>query len=241
MRVGIGSKLKNNAARPDQIELALDKPAYKAGDTVNLKITPPSAGEAIVAVEGSDYCGRSLLVYLLRVRVWRFQWMRIGARHDLYITVTSFRPASVEQKIAPNRALGIIYLPLDRADRKLNLAIDAPVKIQPESKVSVTVSADNLQGQSAFVTLAAVDVGVLNITDFKTPDPFKYYFSQHAYSPAMYDAYGKIIESVDGAMLRQRFGGDGIRSKGGAYARPDLKIVSLFSGAVAFNADGKSQ
>ena len=231
---------ENNAARPDQIELALDKPAYKAGDTVNLKITPPSAGEAIVAVEGSDLLWSQPISLPATGASVAIPVNANWARHDLYITVTNFRPASVEQKIAPNRALGIIYLPLDRADRKLNLAIDAPVKIQPESKVSVTVSADNLQGQSAFVTLSAVDVGVLNITDFKTPDPFKYYFSQHAYSPAMYDAYGKIIESVDGAMLRQRFGGDGIRSKGGAYARPDLKIVSLFSGAVAFNADGKA-
>ena len=66
----------------------------------------------------------------------------------------------------------------------------------------------NLSGEKAIVTLAAVDAGVLSITDFKTPDPFAFYFSQHKYAASLYDAYGKIIEECEGTPLRQRFGGD---------------------------------
>ncbi|MDD5391972.1 MAG: alpha-2-macroglobulin [Thiothrix sp.] len=231
----------NTAARPDQIELALDKASYRAGETAKLKITPPAAGEAIVAVEGES------LLWSQRVSL-PAEGMTVDIpvdaswnRHDLYVTVTAFRPASSQQKIAPNRALGVIFLPLDRNERKLNLAIEAVDKILPEQTVSVTVASDNLAGQPAVVTLAAVDVGVLNITNFKTPDPFAFYFAQHAYGVNLHDAYGKIIESVDGKPLRQRFGGDAGMHRGGVLPQPGVQIVSLFSGAVQFNSEGKAK
>lgn len=232
---------ENSAARPDQIELSLDKPAYQAGDVAKLKITPPAAGEAIVAVEGesmlwSEHISLPAEGMTVDIPIDK-QWNR----HDLYVTVTSFRPADRQQKIAPNRALGIIFLPLEREDRRLNLAIEAADKVLPEQTVSVTVSADNLEGKNAMVTLAAVDAGVLSITDFKTPDPFDFYFSQHEYDVNLHDAYGRIIESVDGATLRQRFGGDAGGRRGGSLAKADIRIVSLFSGEVIFDADGKAK
>lgn len=233
---------ENNAARPDQIELALDKAKYQAGDVVKLKITPPAAGEALVAVEAESLLWSQRVTLPAEGMTVEIPVEKAWNRHDLYITVTSFRPASSQQKIAPNRALGVIFLPLDRDSRRLNLSIEAPEKVLPEKTTTVTVSADNLSGEQAIVTLAAVDVGVLSITEFKTPDPLAFYFSQHQYTPSLYDAYGKIIESVEGAPLRQRFGGDAAGGRrGGALGQADLRIVSLFSGAVTFDADGKAK
>lgn len=233
---------ENNASRPDQIELALDKAKYQAGDVVKLKITPPAAGEALVAVEAESLLWSQRVTLPAEGMTVEIPVEKAWNRHDLYITVTSFRPASSQQKIAPNRALGVIFLPLDREARRLNLSIEAPEKVLPEKTTTVTVSADNLSGEQAIVTLAAVDAGVLSITDFKTPDPLAFYFSQHQYTPSLYDAYGKIIESVDGASLRQRFGGDAAGGRrGGALGQADLRIVSLFIGAVTFDAEGKAK
>lgn len=231
----------NNAARPDQIELALDKAKYQAGDVVKLTITPPSAGEAIVAVEGESLLWSKRVTLPAEGSIVEIPVSQEWNRHDLYITVTSFRPASSQQKIAPNRALGVIFLPLDREQRRLNLSIEAAEKVLPEQTTTVTVSADNLSGEKAIVTLAAVDAGVLSLTDFKTPDPLAFYFSQHQYTTSLYDAYGKIIEGVEGTPLRQRFGGDASTRRGGALGQADVRIVSLFSGAVAFDAAGKAK
>lgn len=232
---------ENTAARPDQIELALDKAAYQVGDVVKLTITPPAAGEAIVAVEGESMLWSERVSLPAEGKTVEIPVEKAWARHDLYATVTSFRPASSQQKIAPNRALGVIFLPLDRESRRLDLKIEAAEKVLPEQTVSVTVSADNLSGENAIVTLAAVDAGVLSITDFKTPDPLAFYFAQHKYAANLYDAYGKIIEAAEGAPLRQRFGGDAAGRRGGSLAQADVRIVSLFSGAVAFDAEGKAK
>ncbi|MGB3916783.1 MAG: alpha-2-macroglobulin [Thiothrix litoralis] len=232
---------ENTTARPDQIELALDKASYHRGDVVKLKITPPAAGEALVAVEGDSMLWSKHVTLPAEGLTVDIPVDNDWARHDLYISVTAFRPASRQQKITPNRALGIIFLPLDREARRLNLTIDAPEKVLPEKTTTITVSADNLKGDTAIVTVAAVDAGVLSITDFKTPDPFAFYFSQHQYAASLYDDYGKIIEGAEGATLHQRFGGDAAVRRGGSLAKADQKIVSLFSGAVAFDAEGKAK
>lgn len=232
---------ENTAARPDQIELAIDKQAYQDGDVVKLKITPPTAGEAMVAVEGESMLWSQRLSLPAEGTTVEIPLDNEWSRHDLYATVTSFRPASSQQKIAPNRALGVIHIPLEREPRRLSLKIEAAEKVLPEQTASITVSADNLKGESAIVTLAAVDAGVLSITDFKTPDPFAFYFSPHQYEVSLYDAYGKIIEAAEGTPLRQRFGGDAGGRRGGSLAQAEVRIVSLFSGAVAFDANGKAK
>ncbi|PIE00973.1 MAG: hypothetical protein CSA79_01675, partial [Thiothrix nivea] len=176
--------------RPDKVGLQLDKAAYKAGDTVQLHIEPTTEAEAIVTVEGDSLLWSKPVSLSSTGTTVSIPVAEDWARHDLYISVAAFRPASTQEKVIPGRALGVIYLPLDRSERKLNLSITAPEKVLPEQKVKVVVSADNLRGEKVLLSLAAVDVGVLNITDFKTPDPWKFFFSQHRYGVDIYDDYG---------------------------------------------------
>ena len=74
--------------------------------------------------------------------------------------------------------------------------------------VAVTVSAPELAGQEAYVTLSAVDVGILNITRFPVPDAARHFFAQRRLGVDAYDVYGRVIESFEGGTARIRFGGD---------------------------------
>lgn len=229
------------ADRPDKVELQLDKKAYKAGETVQLKILPSADAEAVVTVEGDSLLWSEVVSLSTKGTTVSIPVDKSWARHDLYIAVAAFRPASQQKKMAPGRALGIVHLPLDRAERKLDLSITAPEKVIPEQKVKVVINAANLKGEEAVVSLAAVDVGVLSITGFKTPDPWAFFFGQHKYGADLYDDYGKIIEVVDGKSLRQRFGGGSTASAGGARARAEVQIVSLFNDKVSFDAQGQAE
>ncbi|MEZ5535928.1 MAG: alpha-2-macroglobulin [Thiolinea sp.] len=227
--------------RPDKVELQLDKPAYKAGDTVQLKILPTANAEAVVTVEGDSLLWSEPVSLSTEGTTVAIPVDGDWARHDLYISVTAFRPSGTQQQITPNRSLGVIHLPLDRSDRKLSMSITAPDQVLPEQKVRIVVSADNLAGEKALVSLAAVDAGVLNITNFKTPDPWKFFFDQHRYGVDLYDDYGRIIESVEGRALRQRFGGGNTGSAGGARAKADVQIVSLFKDLLSFDDQGNAE
>ncbi|WP_444886092.1 alpha-2-macroglobulin family protein [Microbulbifer sp. JMSA008] len=236
---------KGQAARPDTVALSLDKPKYAPGDLAQLTIVPPADGEALVLVESDR------LLWSERVSVEKSGTkveIPISAdwdSHDTYISVTALRPADKNERIAPNRAFGLAHLPLDREARRLPVRLEAPARALPGSEIEATVITDldsiGKNGGAAWTTLAAVDVGVLNITRFETPDPFEAFFGQRRYSVDVRDIYHRIIESGNGKLLEQRFGGDAELARGGEEPNSDVQIVSLFSGPVEFDQQGKAK
>lgn len=230
------------SARPDKVVMTLDKPAYRAGDIARVTVTPPHAGEGLILVEGQSS------VWMKRMPISgegttveipiRADWNS----HDLHISAVVFRPADAEEKITPNRTVGLIHLPLDRSRRKLDIAINAPDKVRPQEPMTVTLTSEAAANGDGpvFVTVAAVDVGILNITDFETPDPHTFFFERRRYAVNAYDAYGKVIENYDGGMAKLRFGGDADLTAG-KKPESEVKLLSLFQGPVRFGADGTAQ
>ncbi|OQY59496.1 MAG: hypothetical protein B6245_06385 [Desulfobacteraceae bacterium 4572_88] len=239
---------QGTAARPDKVLLKPDKAAYRPGDVIQLTVTPPHDGDGIILVEGDH-------------PLW-FRRMKVSAkgtkveipvspkwdRHDLYLSAVVFRPASAEKKITPNRAVGLIHLPLERSRRKLDVEIQAPEKVASQGPMTVTLKLVSPKAtaapivpvnQKCFVTLAAVDVGILNITEFETPDPFAWFFEQRRYSVSSYDIYAKVIENMDGGMARLRYGGDA--DSGGKRPESEVKLLSLFQAPVTFDENGEAE
>ena len=226
--------------RPDRVQLKLQGAPFKPGQVAKLNIKPPHDGEAIVTVEGDR------VLYEKRISV-NAQGTDIEIpidaawqRHDLYITVAAFRPGSEGDKVTPARALGLVYLPLWREDRKIKVELSAPAKSVPEVPLTLKVKAAALAGKPAIVTVSAVDVGILNITRFKTPDPADFFFGKHRYDADILDLYGKLIEKMDGAAAKQRFGGDASKRDTQSMPRKVL-LVDLFSGPVTLDAKGEAE
>ena len=233
--------------RPDRVGLKLEGAPYKPGDKARITLTPPHDGEALVTVEGDR------VLYQKRVKV-RASGTTLEIpvdptwnRHDLYVAAVVFRPGSEGDRITPARALGLAHLPLAREARQYKLAISAPAKTVPEKTVPVTVKLTDAKGQTfkgmagqqTVVTLSAVDVGILNITRYATPNPSDFFFGKHRYDADLLDIYGKLIEKMDGNTARQRFGGDAGKRDTQSLPRK-VRLVDLFSGPVALNDAGEA-
>lgn len=234
---------KNNdtavAVRPDQVNLAFDAESYKPGDVARLRVVSPHKGQAIITVESNR------LLWFTRTQIAE-QGSTIEIpvdeswqSHDIYVSAVVFKAGDSANIISPNRAIGVRHLPLDRSDRKLDVVIQSADKILPDKmhRFRVQVSGAG-EPQSRHVTLAAVDVGVLAISGFETPDPFEGFYGQRRYSVDQRDMYQKIIELESSERAKLRFGGDAELAKGGEAAKADVQIVSLFSGLVKIDADG---
>lgn len=230
------------SSRPDKVQLKLDKPSYRPGDMIKLTVTPPHSGDALILIEGD----RPLWFKRLHVSATGTEVeIPVSAAwdsHDIYISAVVFRPGDAVEKITPNRAIGLIHLPLDRSDRTLSLSIEAPDRIRPQGPTPMTakIKLNNKKDGRYFVTMAAVDVGILSITDFKTPDPAKWFFEQRRYAVDGYDLYGKVVEIMDGEMAKLKCGGDADMSAGGKRPETQVKLVSLFQGPVVFNEQGEA-
>ncbi|MBT7409420.1 MAG: alpha-2-macroglobulin family protein, partial [Methylococcales bacterium] len=235
-----GDSDSKRSTRPDQVKLQLDKKHYKPGDTIKLMVTPPHSGEAIITVENNKPLWFKRQIISASGSIVEIPVKSVWDSHDIYITATVFRPGDAKQKITPNRAMGIVYLPLDRTDRELNVSLQLPEKIQPFMTLNTRVKVENVKKQSMMVTLAAVDVGVLNITDFETPDVIDGFFGQRRYSVESYDIYGKVIENNSGKKAKIRFGGDADIHSGGKQVNAEVRITSLFSGLVKLDDNGEA-
>ncbi|MEM5472866.1 alpha-2-macroglobulin family protein [Hoeflea sp. AS60] len=221
---------------PDGLEIALDKDQYNVGETAHLRISPRFAGEALITV-GSDR-----LIETVTATVGAD-----GATIDLpvtadwgagaYVTATLYRPGD-EQSRMPMRAIGVKWLSVDPGARQLSVALDLPDQTTPRGAFAVPVTlAGFTPGQEAFVTVSAVDVGILNLTRHKVADPETWYFGQRALGLEIRDLYGRLIDGSAGVTGRIRTGGDGamMRSQG---SPPREKLVAFFEGPVKVDANG---
>lgn len=225
--------------RPDRVTLKLDRDGYRGGDTAHLTITPPHAGVALITVDGD----RALWTKRLKVdaanQVVDIPIDPAWQRHDLYVSVMVLRPGNQGDLVTPARALGVLALPLARADHKLDVSLDAPPKAKSESLVHIKVKVPQAKGQSALLTLSAVDVGILNITQFPTPDPFAFFFGKLRYGADLHDIYGNLIEKMAGKKGKLKWGGD-TTPKPTADLPKKVKLVDLFNGPVQLDANGEA-
>ncbi len=226
--------------RPDRVQIKLEGAPVKPGGDVKVTLVPPHDGEALVLVEGDQVLWSKRLAVSTSGTTLTIPVDAKWNRSDLYVSAIVFRPGSQGDRVTPARAVGLAYLPLQRADRKLAVQVTAPDKVLPEKRTMVKIKVDGAAGKVATVTLSAVDVGILNITRYKTPDPFDFFFGKHRYAPELGDLYGKLIEKMDGTRGKLKWGGDaGMRDTRSMPKK--VKLVDLFSGPVQLDAKGEAQ
>lgn len=226
-------------ARPDKVKLALDKTSYRAGDTLRVTITPPHAGPGVLLVE-SDHLLHTQPIDAKAGAVVELKVTPEWERHDIYITALVFRGGSAVEKITPARALGVVHVPMDRRNRRVAVSVKVPKLTRPEQVLPVIVAAPQLAGQKAWVTVSAVDLGIINITRFPVPDAAEHFFGQRRLGVDAYDIYGRVIESFAGDTATLKFGGDMALESLPQARRPTAKVqtVDLFSGLVALDSKG---
>ena len=222
---------------PDTLEIALDKPAYKSGDTAQVRIVPRAAGVALITVVSNH------LIAMKAVPVEEGEnTVELPVTDDwgagAYVTASVLRPMDVEAGRNPARALGLSYASVDPGAKRLATVIEVAPEVDPRGPLPVAVKVDGVaEGEKAWVTIAAIDVGILNLTGFKAPDPEGHYFSQQRLGMAIHDVYGRLIDGQNGADGVVRSGGDagGVKLKS---PPPTEELVAYFSGPVEVGADG---
>jgi uncharacterized protein YfaS (alpha-2-macroglobulin family) len=223
---------------PDMLKVASDRQSYQPGDTAKVRLEAPFAGEALIAI-ATDRIVDTITAKVapggttVEVPV-KAEW---GA--GAYALVTAWRPLATPSNHTPTRAVGAVWLGLDPAPRTLAVRVGAPEKVKPRQKIEVPIHVANAQGPEAFVTLAAVDEGILQLTRYRTPDPAGYYFGKRRLGLDMRDDYGRLLDTRADDLGRIRSGGDS-GDIGGLDIVP-TRTVALFSGPVKLDDKGDAK
>ena len=231
------------ADSPEVLELALDKPSYKVGETARLRVASKMAGKAQIAIINSGVIAMQEATLPAgggEVSIPVTEAWGAGA----YVTATLFRPLDQAEKRMPGRAIGMKWLPVDPEARQLKITLDAPEKVKSASKLVVPVKLAGLAaGEQARVTVHAVDAGILNLTRYETPKPDAWFFGQRKLGLEIRDFYARLIDGMRAERGKMRSGGDGgaADSMSLSGAPPVEATLALTSGIVTVGPDGTAQ
>ncbi|MBN8959504.1 MAG: alpha-2-macroglobulin family protein [Rhizobiales bacterium] len=233
----VGWYSDGSADTPDLLETSIDKPQYASGDTMTVSVNTRTAGKLTVNVLGD----RLLTTQTLDVKEGTSQ-VRIPVGSDwgtgAYVVATLRRPLDAAAQRMPGRAIGLKWFGIDKDARTLKVELSPPALVRPSTTMVLPVKIGGLSaGEDAKIVVAAVDVGILNLTNYKPPAPDDYYLGQRRLSAEIRDLYGQLIDGMQGTRGQIRTGGDaaGAEMQG---SPPTQKPLALYSGIVTVGPDG---
>lgn len=231
---------------PDTVELKFDKERYAAGETATLLIKAPFTGKALVTLESTNVLSRQVLVLDKNTAELKFP-VKAEYAPNIYCAVTLIRPAVSEKLWGRHRAAGLVSLAVDAPAKKARLTLDAPERIRPRQRleVGVAVADGDGRGLQTEVVVAAVDEGICMLTDFKTPDPYGFFFEPRLPAGKLCDLYSllapELEPSVGGAASSP--GGDafaGLGKRLNPVKARRFKPVALWASGVMTDAAGRA-
>ncbi len=228
-----------SADTPDMLEIWLDKPEYRPGDTMTVAVTARTAGRVTLNVIGDRLISsvtQEVQPGVSRIRVPVGKDWGTGA----YAVATLRRPLDTTAQRMPGRAIGVQWFAIDRQAKTLKVDMALPQLQRPNGTMRVPVKVGGLAaGEEARIVVAAVDLGILNLTNYKPPAPDDHYLGQRRLTAELRDLYGQLIDGMQGTRGQIKTGGDAAAELSGSP--PSQKPVSLYSGIVTVKPDGTAE
>jgi alpha-2-macroglobulin len=236
----VGWYSDGSADTPDLLETSIDKPDYQSGDTMAVSVDARAAGKLTVNVLGD----RLLTTQTIDIKEGTAQ-VKIPVGKDwgtgAYVVATLRRPLDTAAQRMPGRAIGLKWFGIDKTTRTLQVSLSPPALVRPGTTLKLPVKLGGLSpGEDAKIVVAAVDVGILNLTNYKPPAPDDYYLGQRRMTSEIRDIYGQLIDGMQGTSGQIKTGGDsaGAELQG---SPPTQKPLALYSGVVTVGADGTAE
>lgn len=232
----------------DTIELVADKTKYAPGDTAKILIKNPfEEATALVTYE------RDLILYSYTTTLIGSApvlEVPITEEHlpNLYVSVMLFRgriqpptPDDTEDIGKPAFKIGYIDLPVAPDSKRLKVEVSTDKeRYGPADEVVTKLKVTDVDGNPvrAELSLAAADVGVLNLINFKTPDLFDTYYRSMPLAV-------QTAESRLDVIGQRSYGAKGEDSGGGGGYNPgfrkDFKSTAVWEPEVVTNSQGEAE
>jgi uncharacterized protein YfaS (alpha-2-macroglobulin family) len=236
----VGWYSDGSADTPDLLETSIDKAQYQSGDTMVVTVNARTAGKLTVNVVGD----RLLTTQTTDVKEGPVQ-VRVPIGKDwgtgAYVVTTLRRPLDAAARRMPGRAIGLKWFGIDREARTLSVVLSPPALVRPGTHLKLPVRIAGLaSGEDAKIVVAAVDVGILNLTGYKPPAPDDYFLGQRRLTTEIRDLYGQLIDGMQGTRGQIRTGGD-MAAAELQGSPPTQKPLALYSGIVTVGANGTAE
>lgn len=182
---------RRNAENATMLTFSTDKENYARGEEVKLTIPTPDKGAALVSIESGTKIHQKFWVETQKGETQVKFKTTAEMDPNVFIHVTLIQPyASVDNDL-PIRMYGVVPILVEDPDSHLNPTIVMDDVLRPESKTTIKIGEKDKKPMS--YTLAIVDEGLLDLTNFKTPDPWKHFNAREALGVKTWDMYDYVL------------------------------------------------
>lgn len=218
------------------INIELDRESYNSDDNAKLSFKTPFSGKMLVSIETDHVLSYQYVEVTRRLATVD---LKLASEYvpNVYVTATLIKPQEVSG-IPLTVAHGFQSLKVEEKGKKIPVEITAQKSSRSNTHQKVRVKA--IPG--SYVTLAAVDNGVLQVTGFKTPDPYNYYYQKKALQVTAFDIYPLLFPELRGRLSST--GGDGelsLDKRVNPMPAKRFKIMSYWSGLKKANGSGYAE
>ncbi|HNW69361.1 MAG TPA: MG2 domain-containing protein [Bacteroidales bacterium] len=206
-----------------------DKEKYKVGDEVKLTIPSSEGARALVTLETGNKVLQSYWIDTEKEQTFFKFKVTEEMAPNIYVSVTLIQPHSQTANDLPIRLYGVIPIFVEDPNTHLRPVITMADVIRPEENASITIKEET--GKAMTYTVAVVDEGLLDLTKFKTPDPWNYFYAREALGVKTWDLYDYVMGAYGGQLERiLSIGGgdDGGNGEGANRANRFKPMVKFF-------------
>jgi uncharacterized protein YfaS (alpha-2-macroglobulin family) len=213
------------------LSFSSDKKQYKVNEQVKLNIPSGTNGRALISIENGS---KVITAYWVETQKGETSFTfpaTADMTPNVYINVTLIQPHAQTVNDLPIRLYGVIPIAVEDDATHLNPVVQTPEKWSPETRSSLTVS--EKEGKEMDYTIAIVDEGLLDLTRFKTPDPWSALYAREALGVKTWDLFDMVMGAYGAELSRiLAIGGDGdINNKAGNKAnrfKPMVKFIGPY-------------
>lgn len=194
--------------RANMLSFSCDKASYIAGEQIRLAFPSPSNGKALVSVETSKRVVKKFWINTVKGETVHSFEATADMSPNAFVHVTMIQPHASTQNDLPIRMYGIAPILVDDPKTHLHPEITMADVVRPETTVPIKIREQN--GRKMTYTVDIVDDGLLDLTAFKTPDPWTTFYAKEPLGVTTWDIYDEVIGAYAGKIEKLlSVGGDG--------------------------------
>ncbi len=178
------------------LTISTDKPSYQVGEKATVYIPAAKGGQALVSLENAGgVLQREWVSLSEKDTPYKFT-VEPGMAPNIYVHVTLLQPYGATENDLPLRMYGVQRVKVENPASHLEPVVTLPQVLHPDEEFTVKVTEKS--GKPMTYTLAIVDEGLLDLTAFKTPNPWDYMYKNEALGVKTWDLYDQVVGAFSG-------------------------------------------
>ncbi len=187
---------RQNPDGANMLVFAADQENYTTGESAHISFPSSKNARALVSIENGN---RVLDAFWIETKSGETSFdlpITPDLAPNCYVHITLIQPHKQSDNDAPLRLYGVIPIMVKDPETILSPVIEMPEELAPESSYELQISEENDRAMT--YTIAVVDEGLLDLTNFATPDPWNYFYSREALGVKTWDLYDHVIGAYGG-------------------------------------------